>query len=78
MKTFARGLWNFHTLTWWESKEKMLEYRNSGAHLLAMKLSRKMGQGYTVGWESVEQPTAVEGEARLKNKLQLSGNLAWL
>lgn len=44
----SRGT-NFHTLTTWESKEDMLQFRNHGAHRLAMQLSARMGEGYTVG-----------------------------
>lgn len=78
MKTFSRGARNFCTLTCWNTRAEMMAFRNSGAHLLAMKLSRKMGEGYTTGWETDRMPSAEEGETRLKNKLELSGQLEWL
>jgi len=59
----------FCTLTVWESKEDMLKFRNSGAHLLAMKLSYKMGKGKAVGWESNGMPTKAEGKEKLAQKL---------
>ena len=42
------------TLSHWESKEQMLRFKSSGAHLKAMKVSPKMGRGITTGWESNE------------------------
>ena len=55
----------FCTLTLWESKEDMLKFRNSGAHLKAMKISRKLGEGITHGWETDELPDKNEALARL-------------
>lgn len=55
----------FCTLTLWESKKDMLKFRNSGAHLMAMKLSYKMGKGITHGWETNELPGRNEALARL-------------
>lgn len=53
-ETFSPFRRVYSTLTHWESKEAMLEFRNSGAHLKAMKLSAKMGKGITTGWETEE------------------------
>ncbi len=46
-----------HTLTIWENKNRMLEYRNSGAHLRAIKHFRKIATGRTYGFESKIQPS---------------------
>lgn len=53
-ETFSPSRRVYNTLTHWESKSDMLKFRNSGAHLKAMKLSAKMGHGITTGWETEE------------------------
>jgi heme-degrading monooxygenase HmoA len=59
----------FCTLTQWESKEAMLRFRNSDAHLNAMKISAKLGQGIVYGWETEQRPSPKEAyEALLKKK----------
>ena len=55
----------FCTLTLWESKAAMLKFRNSGAHLQAMKMSHKLGTGITHSWEAHELPGKEEALARL-------------
>lgn len=40
------------TLTAWESREAMLNYLRSGAHLVAMKSFSKIATGRTYGYES--------------------------
>ena len=42
----------FCTLTHWNSMEAMLKFRNSGKHLRAMRISRKLGDGKAFGWDS--------------------------
>ncbi len=54
VETFSPFRRVYSTLSHWESKEAMLEFRNSGTHLKAMKLSAKMGHGLTTGWETDE------------------------
>lgn len=51
-ETFSpiKGVYN--TLTHWQSEKDMLHFRNSGAHLKAMKASPRLGHGITTGWES--------------------------
>lgn len=78
MQTFYAGGMDFCTLTSWESKEQMLKFRNSGAHLIAMKLSSKMGLGYSVGWESEDYGSQQEGEERLLEKLLGMGLFNWI
>ncbi len=39
-----------HTLTAWESKDHMLAYIHSGAHLKALKAFRKIAVGKTFGY----------------------------
>lgn len=55
----------FCTLTLWESKEDMIRFRNSGAHLKAMKISRKLGEGITHGWATEKLPGRKEALERL-------------
>lgn len=78
METIYAGGMDFCTLTTWESKEDMLKFRNSGAHLIAMKLSGKMGQGYALGLDCDEIPNGKEGAIRLEEKMRLIGNEEWI
>jgi len=55
----------FQTLSVWENAEVMKAFRNSGAHLAAMKATRKMGRAKVVTWETVELPTWDEAHKRL-------------
>ncbi len=62
----ARGLvdvkiWNkkgrvFYVLSCWQTKEDMLAYRNRGAHLNAMKATRKLGKADSVSFFSYSEP----------------------
>lgn len=55
-----------YTLTVWENKEAMLEFRNTGAHKIAMSKTRKLSHQYkTLQWESEEQPEWKEAGSRL-------------
>lgn len=46
-----------HTLTAWESKQHMLDYIHSGAHLKALKAFRKIATGKTFGYDTDHIPT---------------------
>ncbi len=78
MQAWNAGGMDFCTLTCWESEEDMLEYRNAGAHLMAMKLSRKMGKGYTAGWESEVMPNRETGRKLLEDKPKNANLILWL
>ena len=55
-----------YTLTVWENTEAMLEFRNTGAHKLAMSKTRKLSHQYkTLQWESDKQPDWQEAGSRL-------------
>ena len=58
----------YSTVTHWESKEAMLAFRNSGAHLKAMKLSAKMGHGIATGWETEQFIDRKEALSRLHSE----------
>jgi hypothetical protein len=45
------------TLTAWESREIMLEFMRSGAHLKAMKAFSKIATGKTYGYEAEQVPS---------------------
>jgi hypothetical protein len=45
------------TLTAWESRDHMLAFMRSGAHLKAMKAFHKIATGRTYGYESDQIPT---------------------
>lgn len=54
------------TLTTWEDKESMLQFRNSGAHKVAMSKIRKLSHLYkTLQWESDVTPDWQEAKNRL-------------
>lgn len=57
----------FRTLSGWSSLEAMKEFRNSGAHLEAMKDLKKIGFAKSVTWESQTEPTWEEAKTRLKS-----------
>ena len=52
-----------HTLSVWESKEQMLAYLRTGAHLKAMKVFRKIATGKTYGYASDRVPDWKEARA---------------
>jgi len=55
-----------YTLTTWENKESMLQFRNTGAHKVAMIKIRKLSHQYkTLQWESEAQPVWEEAKTRL-------------
>lgn len=62
--------WNtYWTLTVWENKTSMKEYRNKGNHLKAMKVSRNIADELeSINWEAENKPSWVECEGRLHNK----------
>ncbi len=46
-----------HTLTAWESKDHMKAYIQSGSHLKAMKVFKKIATGKTFGFETDRIPS---------------------
>lgn len=56
------------TVTSWESREVMLEFMRSGAHLEAIKQFHKIATGRTYGYESDQVPTAEEAFRLLMEK----------
>ena len=56
------------TLTVWESREDMLNFMRSGAHLKAMKSFHKIATGRTYGFESEQIPSWPEAFALLQEK----------
>jgi heme-degrading monooxygenase HmoA len=59
----------YWTLTMWENKDAMKEYRNKGSHLKAMKVSRNIANELeSINWETENKPTWEECKQRLNNK----------
>lgn len=56
------------TLTAWESREIMLEFMRSGAHLEAMKQFHKIATGKTYGFESKDIPDWDQAFSLLQEK----------
>jgi len=56
----------FHTLTGWESIEAMKAFRNTGAHLDAMKNLTAIGRAKSATWETSHEPTWDEAMRRLE------------
>ena len=52
----------------WESREIMLKYLRSGAHLKAMKAFKQIATGPTYGYESESIPSWDEAYALLTEK----------
>jgi len=71
-ETFSPFKKVYSTLTHWETKQDMLNFRNSGAHLKAMKLSSKMGHGIASGWETEDY---IDRESALKRLHSEKGSL---
>lgn len=46
-----------HTITMWESRQKMLKFMMSGAHKKAMKISHLFDDLYSYGYESDTRPS---------------------
>lgn len=53
------------TLTVWKNREAMLAYRNSGAHLTAMKKSASFGKISSTTWETDTIPNWAVAEQQL-------------
>ncbi|WP_409292510.1 DUF3291 domain-containing protein [Peribacillus sp. SCS-37] len=59
----------YWTLTIWENKNTMKEYRNKGSHINAMKVSRKIADELEfINWEAGDNPTWDECKERLHHK----------
>ncbi len=56
---------SLRTITVWRSQENMLQFRNTGAHLQAMKVSRTLGETISVIWHAETVPTWPEAIQRL-------------
>jgi hypothetical protein len=56
------------TVTAWESREVMLDFMRSGAHLKAMKHFHSIATGRTYGYESDQVPNSKEAFALLMEK----------
>lgn len=64
------GLSKNYTMTAWESKEAMLNFRNHGAHLEAMKATRHISDEYSsYHYESESLPEWKEVICMLQEKL---------
>ncbi|ULO07630.1 DUF3291 domain-containing protein [Paenibacillus sp. 19GGS1-52] len=57
------------TMSVWENKDRMLEYRNHGNHAKAMRISRRIGDELeAVHWEAETIPSWEEAKIRLHQK----------
>ncbi|RBW67952.1 DUF3291 domain-containing protein [Bacillus taeanensis] len=60
------GWLTYWTLTVWENKEDMKNYRNNGSHLKAMKIARKIADELeSFHWEGETIPSWAESKERL-------------
>jgi hypothetical protein len=68
--SFEKEGWHtYWTLTVWENKVCMKEYRNKGNHLKAMKISRNIADELeSINWEANINPTWDECKERLHMK----------
>ena len=71
MAVSNRGFRYFYSLTSWDSKERMLDFMNSGAHEIAMKRSRELAKSVkSIHFESDTVPTWKDAIARLENSIR--------
>ena len=65
--SFEKEGWDtYWTLTVWENKDSMKEYRNKGNHLKAMKISRNIADELeSINWDADNIPTWDECKERL-------------
>lgn len=67
-KVWTKGFTNYYTLSCWESKEAMENFKVGGAHKKAMKGHRKLGTSKSVHWNSSFDPFPEECYQRLSTK----------
>ena len=53
------------TLTGWESEADMKAFRNSGAHLEAMKNIKNIGKAKSISWQADAEPEWHEAKTKL-------------
>jgi len=63
---------SLRTITIWKTEADMLSFRNSGAHLEAMKRSTSFGDISSVSWESGTICSWKEAMERLRNSAEVS------
>lgn len=68
--SFEKEGWDtYWTLTIWETKNSMKEFRNKGNHLKAMRVSRSIADELeTINWEADNKPSWEECKERLHQK----------
>ncbi len=59
---------DFRTLTVWQDRDKMMAFRNTGAHLKSMQDSPGLGLNQSHTWETEHIPRWQEAIAKLNNK----------
>jgi heme-degrading monooxygenase HmoA len=55
------------TLTGWQSEDDMKTFRNSGAHLEAMKNIKNIGKAKSISWQADEEPEWHEAKTKLNS-----------
>jgi hypothetical protein len=65
--SFEKEGWHtYWTLTVWENKDRMKDYRNKGNHLKAMKISRNIAEELeSINWDADNIPPWNECKERL-------------
>ncbi len=54
----ARSAYEYYTITAWDSKASMLQFRNSGAHLESMRITKTIAtKADAINFEADEFPT---------------------
>jgi Domain of unknown function (DUF3291) len=64
---------SWKTLTVWEDAQAMERFRNSGAHLQAMKNTRRIGRANVTSWEVAQVPRWEEAIGRLNESKAQAG-----
>ncbi|HUR67259.1 MAG TPA: hypothetical protein VMZ03_12995 [Chitinophagaceae bacterium] len=69
VKASIKGWRIGYTLTFWENKEAMHSFRNSGAHKIAMTKTRKLCSRYKIfAWEAARAPSFEEAKRILAGR----------
>lgn len=61
---------SLRTLTAWKSREDMINFRNNGAHLEAMKQSAKFGKIDSFTWDAESLPTWADAMRKLDSNVK--------
>jgi len=63
---------SLRTLTVWKDEDSMRGFRDSGAHLSAMRVSVKLGTPWSITWNTENMPTWHESIKKINEKITIA------